>query len=79
MTPEEKERCLKVLKKASIIAARRGNDIVDDCGGDTAISTASAAIILSTLAAASGMSTHDVMSLLMSVHKETERLVKERT
>lgn len=79
MTPQERERCLKVLKEASMIASKRGNQIVDDCGGDTAIATASAAIILSTLAAASGMSMHDAMSLLMSVHKETERLVKEHS
>ena len=78
MTPEEKERCLNVLKRASVIALKRGNEIVDDCGGDTAISTTSAAIILSTLAAAAGMSMHDVMSLMMSVHKQTEALIKER-
>ena len=79
MTEEERKKSLAVLKKAIAIANQRGHQIMDDCDGSAAVSATAAAIMLSTFAASAGMSMHDAVGLFMSVHKQTEAMMKERT
>ncbi len=72
MTPQEREQSLAVLKKAVVIAGRHGHQVMEECNGSAAVSATAAAIMLSTFCAAAGMSMHDAVGLLMSVHKQTE-------
>lgn len=78
MTPEERRESLDVLKKAVIIANRHGQEILDESDNIASVAATSAAIMMSTFCSAAGMSLHDTMGLLMSVHKHTEQMVKER-
>ena len=78
MTPEERRESLGVLKKAVIIANRHGQEILDESDNIASVAATSAAIMMSTFCSAAGMSLHDTMGLLMSVHKHTEQMVKER-
>lgn len=79
MTEEEAKESLEVLKRAVIIANLHGARIIAECDKNAAVSTTAAAIMLSTFTSAAGMSTHDAVGLFMSVHKQTETMVKERT
>lgn len=79
MTPKERERSLAVLKRAIVIANIRGHEVMDDCEGSAAVAATATAIMLSTFAASAGMSMHDAVGLFMSVHKQTEAMVKERS
>lgn len=74
MTPEERDRSFAVLKKAVIIANRNGKKILDECDNTAAVATTTAAIMLSSFAAAAGMSMHDAVGFFMSVHKQTMAL-----
>lgn len=78
MTPEERRESLDVLKKAVIIANRHGQEILDESENIASVAATSAAIMMSTFCSAAGMSLHDTMGLIMSVHKHTEQMVKER-
>lgn len=78
MTPEERRESLDVLKKAVIIANRHGQEILDESDNIASVAATSADIMMSTFCSAAGMSLHDTMGLLMSVHKHTEQMVKER-
>lgn len=77
MTPEEREKTIAVLQRASVIANRHGKQIIDECGNSASVACTSAAIMLSTFAEAANMSMHDVMGLLMVVHKQTKSFSKE--
>jgi hypothetical protein len=78
MTPEERQTSLAILKRSVVIANRHGQSILDECEGAAGVAAASAAIMMSTFCSAAGMSLHDTMGLLMTVHKHTELIVKER-
>lgn len=79
MTDEEREQCLLVLKRSIRMAHHYGIKIVDQCEGNAAVAATTAAVMLSTFAASAGMSMHDAVGLFMSVHKQTETMIKERT
>lgn len=79
MTDEERDQCLLVLKRAVRMANHYGVKIVDECEGNAAVAATTAAVMLSTFCASAGMSMHDAVGLFMSVHKQTEAMVKERT
>lgn len=78
MTPEEKGRALLVLKEAAEIAERHGTEIVNECNQKTGVCMASAAIMFSTFCASADMSMHDAVGLFMSIHKQTQSMIKER-
>ena len=78
LTPEERQKSLDVLKKAVVIANNHGQQILDESDSVASVAATSAAIMMSTFCSAAGMSLHDTMGLLMSVHKHTELMVKER-
>ena len=78
MTPEERRESLDVLKKAVIIANRHGQQILDESENIASVAATSAAIMMSTFCSAAGMSLHDTMGLIMSVHKHTEAMVGDR-
>lgn len=78
MTPDEKRESLEVLRKAVVIANRHGQQVLDECDNMASVAATAAAIMMSTFCSAAGMSLHDTMGLLMSVHKHTEHMVGER-
>lgn len=78
MTPEERRESLDVLKKAVVIANNHGQQILDESDNIAAVAATSAAIMMSTFCSAAGMSLHETMGLIMSVHKHTEHMVRER-
>jgi len=77
MTPEERRESLDVLKKAVVIANNHGQQILDESDNIAAVAATSAAIMMSTFCSAAGMSLHDTMGLLMSVHKQTMAMERE--
>lgn len=79
MTDEERNECLLVLKRSVRMANHYGIKIVDQCDGNAAVAATTAAVMLSTFAASAGMSMHAAVGLFMTVHKQTEAMVKERT
>lgn len=79
MTDEEVKESLDVLKQAVLLANLHGARIIAKCDKNAAVSTTAAAIMLSTFSSAAGMSMHDAVSFFMSVHKQTEAMVKGRT
>ena len=78
MTPEERTTTAAVLKKSIVMAQKYGHQIMDECDDNAQVCATTAAIMLSTFASASGMSMHDLMGLVMSVHKQTEHMVGEQ-
>jgi hypothetical protein len=79
VTPEENQKSRDILKRAVVIASKHGNQVLDECNGSASVAATASAIMLSTFCSAAGMSMHEAMDLFMSVHKQTERMVKERT
>ena len=77
MTEEEREQCLSVLSDAAKIANKFGPLILDDADNIGGTAATSAAILLSSFCSAMGMTLHDTMGLLMSVHKQTMNMERE--
>jgi hypothetical protein len=78
MTPEEKRESLDVLRKAVVIANRHGQQILDESDSVASVAATSAAIMMSTFCSAAGMSLHDTIGLIMSIHKHTIHITQER-
>lgn len=79
MTENERSKSIDILFDAAKISNKFGPLIIAECDKNAAVSTTAAAIMLSSFTSAMGMSMHDAVSLFMSVHKQTEAMVKERT
>lgn len=78
MTPEERAASMEVLKKSIVMANKYGQQMLEEADNKTAVCTTAAAIMLSTFCSAGGLTLHDTVALLMSVHKQTELMMKER-
>lgn len=77
MTPEEVVEARKVFTMAVKISNKYGPLILEEVDNDGGTAVTSAAIMLSAFCSAMGMTLHDAMGLLMSVHKQTSNLEKE--
>lgn len=78
MTPEERQESLEVLRQAVVIANRHGQQILDESDNVASVAATSAAIMMSSFCSAAGMSLHDTMGLIMSIHKHTIHITQER-
>lgn len=78
MTDEERQKAIKVLRKATGLANKHGQSLLDDADNIAAVASTAAAIMLSSYCSAAGMSLHESMDLFMSIHKQTMSMVKER-
>lgn len=76
MTPEERDRNTELLVDAIRISNKYGPLILDDADHIGGTAATSVAIMMSQYCSAMGMSLHDMMGLLMAVHKQT--MVLER-
>jgi hypothetical protein len=77
MTEEERKEAEEILYRSVHIANKFGPLILDDADNIGGTAATSAAILLSSFCAAMGMSLHDTMGLLMSVHKQTMAMERE--
>ena len=78
MRPEERQESLEVLRQAVVIANRHGQQILDESDNVASVAATSAAIMMSSFCSAAGMSLHDTMGLIMSIHKHTIHITQER-
>jgi hypothetical protein len=77
MTDDERKEGMEILYRSVHIANKFGPLILDDADNDGGTAATSAAILLSSYCAAMGLSLHDTMGLLMSVHKQTMAMDRE--
>ena len=78
MTDEERERAMHALNHSIRIANKFGPLIIDDAGQMGGTAATAAAILLSTFCAEMDMSLHDTVGLLMTIHKQTMALEREK-
>jgi alpha-L-fucosidase len=77
MTDEERKEAEEILYRSVQIANKFGPLILDEADNSGGTAATSAAIMLSSFCDAMGMSLHDTMGLLMSVHKQTIAMERE--
>jgi hypothetical protein len=77
MTEEERKKAEEILYRSIQIANKFGPLILDDADNLGGTAATSAAILLSSFSSAMGMTLHDTMGLLMSVHKQTMAMERE--
>ena len=77
MTEEERKEAEEILYRSVKIANKFGPLILDDADNIGGTAATSAAILMSSFCDAMGMSLHDTMGLLMSVHKQTIAMERE--
>ena len=77
MTEEERKEARQIIFRSVQIANKFGPLILDDADNIGGTAATSAAILLSSFCAAMGMTLHDAMGLLMSVHKQTIAMERE--
>jgi hypothetical protein len=68
--PEDREDAMRLLVNAAMIAQRHGLEIAEEAESSRQAIVAMA-IMFSSAGAAAGCSLHDLMGLLMEVHKKT--------
>ena len=77
MTDNERKEAEDILYRSVKIANKFGPLILDDADNIGGTAATAAAIMLSSFCSAMGMSLHDTMGLLMSVHKQTMAMERE--
>jgi hypothetical protein len=77
MTEEERKEAEEILFRSVQIANKFGPLILDDADNIGGTAATSAAIMLSSFCSAMGMSLHDTLALLHSVHKQTMAMERE--
>ena len=77
MTDDERKEAEDILYRSVKIANKFGPLILDDADNIGGTAATAAAIMLSSFSSAMGMSLHDTMGLLMSVHKQTMAMERE--
>jgi hypothetical protein len=77
MTDEERKEAEEILYRSVQIANKFGPLILDEADNMGGTAATSAAIMLSSFSSAMGMSLHETMGLLMSVHKQTMAMERE--
>jgi len=77
MTEEERKEAGEILYRSVHIANKFGPLILKDADNSGGTAATSAAILMSSYCAAMGMTLHDTMELLMSVHKQTMAFERE--
>ena len=77
MTDDERKEAEEILCRSVHIANKFGPLILDDADNIGGTAATSAAILMSSYCAAMGMTLHDTMELLMSVHKQTMAFERE--
>jgi hypothetical protein len=77
MTEEERKEAEEILFRSVQIANKFGPLILDDADNMGGTAATSAAIMLSSFCSAMGMSLHDALALLHSVHKQTMAMERE--
>ena len=77
MTDDERKEGMEILYRSVHIANKFGPLILDDADNIGGTAATSAAILMSSYCAAMGMTLHDTMELLMSVHKQTMAMERE--
>jgi hypothetical protein len=77
MTDEERKEGMEILYRSVHIANKFGPLILKDADNSGGTAATSAAILMSSYCAAMGMTLHDTMELLMSVHKQTMAFERE--
>ena len=77
MTDEERKDEIAILIRAIQISNKFGPLILKDADNSGGTAATSAAILMSSYCAAMGMTLHDTMELLMSVHKQTMAMERE--
>ena len=71
LTPEQRAEGLRILKRAAEIAQKHGVEMIKESDMNPRQAIAAACIILSTYAVGNGLTLHDMMGVLMEVHKQT--------
>ena len=77
MTDDERKESIDILIDAVRISNKFGPLILDDADNMGGTAATSAAIMLSSFSSAMGMSLHDALALLHSVHKQTMAMERE--
>jgi hypothetical protein len=77
MTDDEYKEGMEILQRSVHIANKFGPLILDDADNMGGTAATSAAIMLSSFSSAMGMSLHDTLALLHSVHKQTIAMERE--
>ena len=77
MTDDERKESIDILIDAVRISNKFGPLILDDADNMGGTAATSAAIMLSSFCSAMGMSLHDTLALLHSVHKQTMAMERE--
>ena len=77
MTDDERKEAAEILYRSVHIANDYGPLILRDAENSGGTAATSAAILMSSYCAAMGMTLHDTMELLMSVHKQTMAMERE--
>jgi hypothetical protein len=77
MTDDERKAAEGILYRSVKIANKFGPLILDDADNMGGTAATSAAIMLSSFSSAMGMSLHDTLALLHSVHKQTMAMERE--
>lgn len=70
ITPEDRQRAKQMLVNAAQLSNKYGTEIVEEAE-DSREALVAMAIMLSSLGASMGCTMHDLMGLLMEVHKKT--------
>jgi hypothetical protein len=77
MTDDERKEGMEILNRSVHIANKFGPLILDDADKSGGTAATASAILMSSYCAAMGMTLHDTLELLMSVHKQTMALERE--
>jgi hypothetical protein len=77
MTDDERKEAEDILYRSVKIANKFGPLILEDANGSGGTAATAAAIMLSSFCSAMGMSLHDTLALLHSVHKQTMAMERE--
>ena len=77
LTPEQHEEATRILMRATEVAKRHGVAMIVESDMNPRQAIASACIILSTYAVGENMTMHEIMGLLMEIHKQTLAMHKE--
>lgn len=73
ITPEDREDAKRLLVNAAMIAQRHGLEVAEEAESPRQALVAMA-IMFSSMGSAAGCSLHDLMGVLMEVHKQTMRM-----
>ena len=77
VTPEEREVALDILARSVQIANKYGPLILEESDNFGGVAITSSAIIMVQYCSRMGMSLHDTVDYLMTVHKQTMALERE--